>query len=600
MSYTFRTLNDAKDPTFNQLLAINDGGTIAGYFGSGATGHPNKGYVLHPNYAQANYVNENFPTSAQTQVTGINNGGVTVGFWVDGAGDNLGFIDVNGQFTTAVDPLAPALGGATPVTEQFLGVNDLNQAAGFYNDAKGNAHGFVYDAATGGFTAVTVTGATSVIATGINDRGQISGFFTKGGVTEGFIDVNGTITTLAGPAGATDVQALGLNDNGLVVGSYVDGSGNTDGFVYNTETATYTTVIDPNANGMTVVNGINDQGQLAGFYLDHAGNTDGMLATPPAPTLAWTFVEDLNNRDSTFNQNLAINNSGTIAGYYGSGAAGHPNKGYTQVAPYGQANYTYENFPTSAQTQVTGINNAGTTVGFWVDGAGDNLGFVDQNGHFTNVLDPAAPALGGTTPITEQLLGLNDLGKAAGFYNDAAGNSHGFIYDIGNGSFAPVNVAGATSVTATDINDRGQISGFFTAGGATEGFIDVGGKITTLAGPAGATDVQALGLNNGGLVVGSYVDGLGHTDGFVYNMATSSYLTVNDPHVNPNGGTTVINGINDLDQLVGFTISAAGRTHGFVASLTTPLGTGGLGSMATLTASTSHSAAQLMGLAHGA
>ena len=45
-SYTFRTLDDNADPTFNQLLGINDKGVIAGYFGSGAAGHPNKGYVV--------------------------------------------------------------------------------------------------------------------------------------------------------------------------------------------------------------------------------------------------------------------------------------------------------------------------------------------------------------------------------------------------------------------------------------------------------------------------------------------------------------------------------------------------------------------------
>jgi hypothetical protein len=574
MAYTFRTLNNAHDLTFNQLLAINNAGTIAGYFGSGATGHPNKGYTLAPPYGQGNYKNENFPTSAQTQVTGINNAGATVGFWADAAGDNLGFIDIHGQFTTALDPNAPALGGATPVTEQFLGVNDRDQAAGFYNDAKGNSHGFVYNATTGTFTAVNIAGTTSVTATDINDRGQISGFFTEGGKTEGFFDNNGTITTLTGPAGASNVQALGLNDNDLVVGSYVDSTGNTDGFVFNVATGAYTTVIDPNANGTTVVNGINDQGQLAGFYVDSAGHTDGMLATPPAPTLAWNFVSRFNPHDHTFNQLLAINNAGTIAGYYGSGAAGHPNKGYTSVLSGTGSTYTNENFPTSAQTQVTGINNAGTTVGFWANSAGENFGFVDQNGSFTSVIDP----LEGTATITQQLLGINDLGKAAGFYNDAAGNAHGFIYNIANNSFTPVNVAGATSVTATDINDSGQISGFFTAGGNTDGFIDSNGKITTLTGPAGATNVQALGLNNNGLVVGSFADTLGHTDGFVYDMTTGAYTTVIDPQ--SNGTMTVVNGINDSDQLVGFFVGHSGATQGMIGNLQTPLGTGAFSSIA--------------------
>jgi hypothetical protein len=78
-SYSFQTLNNNRDATFNQLLGINDFGVIAGYFGSGAAGHPNQGYLLAPNHTQ--YINENFPGSVQTQVTGLNNRGVTVGFW---------------------------------------------------------------------------------------------------------------------------------------------------------------------------------------------------------------------------------------------------------------------------------------------------------------------------------------------------------------------------------------------------------------------------------------------------------------------------------------------------------------------------------------
>ncbi len=73
----FRTLDDTADPTFNQLLGVNDNGLIAGYFGSGAQGHPNMGYLLDG----ASYQGENFPGSVQTQVTGLNNRGVTVGFW---------------------------------------------------------------------------------------------------------------------------------------------------------------------------------------------------------------------------------------------------------------------------------------------------------------------------------------------------------------------------------------------------------------------------------------------------------------------------------------------------------------------------------------
>ena len=80
VTYKFQTINDPADPTFNQLLGINTQGVIAGYFGSGAAGRPNQGYLLFPPYFQNYYANNNFPNSVQTQVTGLNNNGVIVGF----------------------------------------------------------------------------------------------------------------------------------------------------------------------------------------------------------------------------------------------------------------------------------------------------------------------------------------------------------------------------------------------------------------------------------------------------------------------------------------------------------------------------------------
>ena len=60
-NFRFQTLNNTNDLTFNQLLGINNAGRISGYFGSGATGHPNKGYLLAPPYThQSDYTNLNF------------------------------------------------------------------------------------------------------------------------------------------------------------------------------------------------------------------------------------------------------------------------------------------------------------------------------------------------------------------------------------------------------------------------------------------------------------------------------------------------------------------------------------------------------------
>jgi hypothetical protein len=69
-TYQVVKLNDGHDLRFNQPLGANNEGIIAGYFGSAAAGHPNKGYALVLAFAQRDFLNENCPGARQTQVTG--------------------------------------------------------------------------------------------------------------------------------------------------------------------------------------------------------------------------------------------------------------------------------------------------------------------------------------------------------------------------------------------------------------------------------------------------------------------------------------------------------------------------------------------------
>jgi probable HAF family extracellular repeat protein len=278
------TLNDQRDITFNQLLGINDEGVIAGYFGSGNVRHPNKGYELSAPYAQGNFSNENFPHSWQTQVTGLNNEGVTVGFFSTQNGatpaddNNFGFWSFRGHFH---EVNFPTRNNSRPPVNQLLGVNDEGWAVGFYNDSRGNAHGYAYNLESGWFKPVTVYGATSLTAAAVNDDSTIAGFYVNGkGVTDGFVKwVNGRVATLAVP-GAAMTQAFGINNRGEVVGTYTVGTGNsavTHGFTW--WDGKYTTVNYPAASS-TALNGVNDEGDVVGFYTDAAGNTDGFVGLP--------------------------------------------------------------------------------------------------------------------------------------------------------------------------------------------------------------------------------------------------------------------------------------------------------------------------------
>ena len=293
---TFQDVINSSDPTFNQELGINNSGLIAGYFGSGMAGHPNKGYTV-PYTAgtiTSGFTNENFTGSAQTQVTGLNNIGTTVGFFSDtnkgvGLDNNFGWVNVGGTFTEANDPFASTFTSpAGPLfTDQLLGVNDSNVAVGFYVDDNGNTHGYTYNIGTKTSTTIDDPNATpgTTTAAAINNAGNIAGFATNPGTgtTEGFLDIGGTFSFVNVP-GSSSTMLLGLNNTGEAVGVTTFGM-SMFGILCNTATLACTEFSDPNEVGTTTFNGLNDNGKIVGFYVNGAGNTIGLVASVPEPSM---------------------------------------------------------------------------------------------------------------------------------------------------------------------------------------------------------------------------------------------------------------------------------------------------------------------------
>jgi hypothetical protein len=281
--YTFKTIDNSNDLTFNQLLGINNAGVIAGYFGTGAQFHPNKGYRLLPPYRQSDFRVENYPNSAQTQVTGLNDTGITVGFYShtntkSGVNANFGFYAVNGRHFRAVN--FPTTNNSTPPVNQLLGVNDSGIAVGFYNNSKGLARSYEYNTKTHKFRTIGVPGDFSITASAINNHGGVAGFFTTSvtsPVRSFFINRSGRVYVFAWH-GASMTQAFGVNDSGEVVGAYTIGT-STFGFTWAPGKG-FHTVNDPRGIGTTLINGVNDAGDLVGFYTGKGTHVNGFLAKP--------------------------------------------------------------------------------------------------------------------------------------------------------------------------------------------------------------------------------------------------------------------------------------------------------------------------------
>jgi probable HAF family extracellular repeat protein len=266
--YAFRRVTSPHDPTFTQLLGINDQQVIAGYDGSGQTVngvlHPNKGFTLT---LPTTFTSENYPNSAQTQVIGINNRGDTGGFYIDQAGATHGFLERGGTFTTVDLPGTPF--------NQVLGLNNRGQAAGYFQDAQGQNHAWIREQ-HGAFVVPPIPNSQ---ATGINDQGVVVGFTQPMATTSNAFILQGDNLNILSYPGSTFTQALGENNEGQVVGTYNDANGTAHGFVYDHGTFRSVDVNVPGAKA-TTINGINNAGRIVGFFTDGADNTVGFVGTP--------------------------------------------------------------------------------------------------------------------------------------------------------------------------------------------------------------------------------------------------------------------------------------------------------------------------------
>jgi hypothetical protein len=268
-------IDNHRGATYNILSGINRDNRIAGFYGIGNDpGHPSKGYIVKPPYAQRDYKPENYPGSAQTQLLGLSNNGYIAGTfsYTNRRRGNVwyGFWARGGRFHKVTYPGHPF------GDNQLTGINDHGLATGAYIDARGHYHPFRYDIFSHSFS-VPVAGAASVAATNINDKGTIIGFFrTPTGPWLSYVTSKGHVFKFSVPvAGAKRTEAQGINDNGVIVGDYT-WSHRIYGFI---RTAGGRFHRYKDLRGLAF-DGINNAGDIVGWFLDKRDHLNGILLVP--------------------------------------------------------------------------------------------------------------------------------------------------------------------------------------------------------------------------------------------------------------------------------------------------------------------------------
>jgi probable HAF family extracellular repeat protein len=274
-TYEFTTLNDPLALLGTAALGINNEGQIVGQYFTSNDGNSFSNGFLYNNGTYTTTINDPSAFTMQgypgTTAFSINNNSQIAGYYypynTQFAGRlnvGSGFLYSGGVYTTLNDPLGVE-------GTYAYGINNKGQIVGFYTDGNGKDQGFLYR--HGVYTTLSDPLAVSTMPFGINNKGQIVGSYVDAsGNYYGFLYSHGVYTTLNG------YGPFSINDKGQIVGEYAAG-GTVHGFLYSG--GTYTTI---DIGFYTAAFGINDEGQIVGYYLDDSGK-HGFLATPaPVPT----------------------------------------------------------------------------------------------------------------------------------------------------------------------------------------------------------------------------------------------------------------------------------------------------------------------------
>jgi uncharacterized membrane protein len=230
---------------------INNRGQIVGTYGLSG--------FIYQNGAFTNILN--YPSAVNTDVTGISASGQVVGAYSVGDGALHGFtyssgtyspfsaisfpisISQSGQYivgqnnccvgvlyhngsltTINVPPTNPA----HSTDNEVSGVNNAGAVVGVYNELSGpfpgspflSQNGYLYY--NGSYTTLTDPLGTYTSASGINDAGQIVGWYldSSGAFASGFVYTDGVYTTLSVPSflAGQNIFPIAINDSGQIVG----------------------------------------------------------------------------------------------------------------------------------------------------------------------------------------------------------------------------------------------------------------------------------------------------------------------------------------------------------------------------------------------
>ena len=295
--------------------------------------------------------------------------------------------------------------------------------------------------------------------TSINDSGAITGYSNDANyVSHSFLrSPDGTITTFQAPgadikpADAEGTIATGINARGAITGYYGDSKGVVHGFLRSRD-GKFTTFEVPGSGGYgSFPIALNQEGAIVGYYTDSNNALHAFLRSPDGKFTTWIGPDACtgNGSEGCYGSGASnINAFGTIAGGFedNSGNFVHhelvrsPRGKFTTFdAPLaGTGSYQGTGCPGCA----LGLNDWGTIAGTYIDANSVSHGYLRSPDGANHIVRPSRDSqytggCGSDCPVS-----LNDWGAITGIYFDANYVYHGYLRSP-EGKFATVDPSGS-------------------------------------------------------------------------------------------------------------------------------------------------------------
>ncbi|MGA2005758.1 MAG: hypothetical protein ABSG70_20460 [Terriglobales bacterium] len=209
--------------------------------------------------------------------------------------------------------------------------------------------------------------------------------------------------------------------------------------------------------------------------------------------------------------------------------------------------------PGTTSPYAAAVNKSNVVVGSDVASNGNTQGFEMKGSKFTALNFPGASGF-------TRASGINDAGVIAGdFYLSSDTAYHGYTYN--KGKYTQYDVAlGSLSTSVFAINNSGNLGGSAGKNGqANQGFVDIGGTVSTFYADGSSQSTFVYGMNDSNESVGDYYDSNNYPHCF-YRDASGNITLLNAP----NTYLTACSGINNDGVIVGWWVDTNGQLHAFL------------------------------------